>query len=63
MATFPPGTPVTIQRNCADYVVTEYGIARLPGKTIGQRAQKLAGIAHPDFCAELVKGAQRLYWA
>ncbi len=63
MGTLPPGTPVTIQRNCADYVVTEYGIASLRGKTIRQRAQELIAIAHPDFRAELEKEARRLYWA
>ncbi|MCL0048548.1 4-hydroxybutyrate CoA-transferase [Dehalococcoidia bacterium] len=63
MATLPPGTPVTIQRNCADYIVTEYGIASLRGKTIRQRVRELLGIAHPDFRAELEKEAKRLYWA
>lgn len=34
VAALPPGTPVTIQGNCADYVVTECGIASFRGKTI-----------------------------
>jgi acyl-CoA hydrolase len=50
-------TAVTIQRNCADYVVTEYGIAHLWGKSVRQRAQELIAIAHPDFRAELRKEA------
>ncbi len=62
MATLPPGTPVTIQRNCADYVVTEYGIARLRGKTQRERVKELIAIAHPDFRAELEEEAKRLYW-
>ncbi|MDP2718691.1 MAG: acetyl-CoA hydrolase/transferase C-terminal domain-containing protein [Dehalococcoidia bacterium] len=62
MSTLPEGTVVTIQRNCTDYVVTEYGIARLFGKTIRQRAQELISIAHPDFRAELTKAARSLYW-
>jgi 4-hydroxybutyrate CoA-transferase len=46
----------------ADIVVTEYGIARLKGKTQRERAMELIGIAHPDFRAELKKEAERLYW-
>ena len=57
-----PGTAVTIPRNCADYVVTEYGIARLRGKSLRRRAEELIAISHPDFRAELRKEAQRLYW-
>jgi 4-hydroxybutyrate CoA-transferase len=56
-----PGTAVTIPRNCADYVVTEYGIARLRGKSLRRRAEELIAISHPDFRAELRKEAQRLY--
>ena len=42
-------TPVTIPRYCTDYVVTEYGVARLKGKTLRERAEALVAIAHPDF--------------
>ena len=59
---FPEGTPVTIPRNCADYVVTEYGIASLRGKSIRQRAEELISIAHPDFRSKLKEEALRLYW-
>lgn len=62
MPTLPAGTVVTIQRNLADYVVTEYGIARLKGKPIRKRAQELIAVAHPDFRAELKKEAEKLYW-
>jgi 4-hydroxybutyrate CoA-transferase len=62
MPTLPPGTAVTIQRNCVDNVVTEYGLAQLRGKTARQRAEELISIAHPDFRAELKKEAQKLYW-
>lgn len=58
----PPGTIVTIQRNCADYIVTEYGIAHLKGKTRRQRAEELIAIAHPDFRSELGKEARKLFW-
>jgi 4-hydroxybutyrate CoA-transferase len=56
----PEGTVVTIQRNCADYIVTEYGIAHVRGKTLRQRALELINIAHPDFRAELKQKAQEL---
>ncbi len=58
--TLPPNTVVTIQRNLADNVVTEYGIARLKGKTLQQRAQELINIAHPDHRAALKKAAESL---
>jgi acyl-CoA hydrolase len=47
------GTHVTTSKNDIDYVVTEYGVARLRGKSAHQRAQELISIAHPDFRAEL----------
>jgi len=58
----PLGTIVTIQRHLAHYIVTEYGIAHLLGKTMRQRAEELISVAHPDFRAELRKEAQRLFW-
>ncbi len=47
------GAVVSTPRYCTDYVVTEYGIARLKGKTLRQRAEALISIAHPDFRAAL----------
>ncbi len=58
----PPGTAVTIPRYCTDFVVTEYGIARLKGKSLRRRADELIAIAHPDFRAELKKEAQKLLY-
>ena len=43
------GATVTTSRNDVDYVVTEYGVAKLRGKTLKQRAEALIQIAHPDF--------------
>jgi 4-hydroxybutyrate CoA-transferase len=43
------GSAVTTSRNDVHYVVTEYGIADLKGKTLRQRAEALINIAHPDF--------------
>ena len=54
------GAGVVTTRNHVRYVVTEYGIADLYGKTIRQRAQSLIGIAHPDFRADLKKQARAL---
>jgi 4-hydroxybutyrate CoA-transferase len=62
MPQFPAGTAVGIPQPLADYVVTEYGTAKLRGKTLRERANELIAIAHPDFRAELRKEAQKLYW-
>lgn len=43
------GAAVTTSRNDIDYVITEYGIAHLKGKTLKERAKALIAIAHPDF--------------
>ncbi len=45
--------PVTAIRNDVDYVVTEYGIARLSNLAVEKRAEALIAIAHPDFREEL----------
>jgi len=58
----PEGSLVTIPRQFADYVVTEYGIASLAGKSHRERAEELIAIAHPDFRAELKKEARKLFW-
>lgn len=47
------GAAVSTSRNDVDYVVTEYGIAALHGKTLKRRAKALIAIAHPDFRDEL----------
>ena len=47
------GQVVTTSRHDVDYVVTEYGIAKLKGKTVRDRARALISIAHPDFREEL----------
>jgi 4-hydroxybutyrate CoA-transferase len=56
------GAGVVTTRNHVRYVVTEYGIADLYGKTIRQRAQALIGIAHPDFRDELSYWAGELHY-
>jgi 4-hydroxybutyrate CoA-transferase len=56
-----PGSVVTALRAFVDYVVTEYGIAELRGKTLKQRAAALIEVTHPDFREELKKEAKRIY--
>ena len=62
MPTLPQGTPITTLRYCTHYVVTEYGIADLRGKSVRNRCEELISITHPDFRAELRKEARKLYW-
>ena len=49
------GAAVTTSRNDVDYVVTEYGVVALKGKTLRQRAESLIRIAHPDFRERLLE--------
>jgi 4-hydroxybutyrate CoA-transferase len=58
-----PGGVVTVPRTYVDYVVTEYGIATLRGKTLKERARELVSVSHPDFRADLAKQAAELYGA
>ena len=55
---FTEGDIITTPRTQAPAIVTEYGIAALPGKTTWQRAEALIGIAHPDFREELIRAAE-----
>ena len=52
-----PGSVVTTGKNDVDNVVTEYGIARLHGRSISDRAKQLISIAHPKFRSELTDQA------
>ena len=52
-ATLDHGASVTTSRNDIDYVVTEFGIAALRGKTVRERMEALVNIAHPDFRSEI----------
>ena len=61
-AMLKPGAGVVTSRNHVRYVVTEYGVADLYGKTIRQRAQQLIRIAHPHFRVELSKQARDLHY-
>jgi len=54
------GTHVTTSKNDVNYVVTEYGVAQLRGKSARRRAQELIAIAHPDFRGALADQARRM---
>lgn len=54
---FPAGTIVTAPRTDVMFIVTEYGMVNLKGKSVAERARGLIGIAHPDFREELDRQA------
>ncbi len=56
----PEGTAVTLHRSHLDHLVTEYGIARMRGRTVRERVRNLIAVSHPDFRAELTSQAQKL---
>ncbi len=58
--TLSAGSIATDPRTCVQYLVTEYGIADLKGKTIWQRAEEIIAIAHPDFRDELIAEAEKM---
>lgn len=57
---FEPGTPVSLSRTMVEYVVSEYGIAVLAGKSVQERARELVNIAHPAFREELEYQAKEI---
>lgn len=58
----PAGSPVTVPRSFADYVVSEYGIAHLKYKSRRERALELISIAHPDLRNELRTSLKRVFY-
>jgi 4-hydroxybutyrate CoA-transferase len=56
-----PGAAVTTSRCDVHYIVTEYGIADLRGKSIKERAGQLIAIAHPDFREHLNKELNKIH--
>lgn len=58
VSTLKPGAGVITNRADVHYVITEYGIAQLYGKTIRQRVYELVNIAHPNFREDLLKYAR-----
>ena len=62
VAMLKQGAGVVTSRNHVRYIVTEYGVAELYGKSIRQRAQSLINISHPMFREELEHKAKELCW-
>ena len=56
----PLGSPVTIPRHDLDYVVTEYGVAHMRGRSIRERVLAMINIAHPDVRDELLFEAKKM---
>ena len=57
-----PGAGVVTSRGLVRYVVTEYGVAFLHGKSIRERAKALIEIAHPKFREELYEYCEKIKW-
>ena len=57
MPALQPGAGVVNSRGDVHYVVTEYGVAYLHGKTLRQRTEALIEIAHPAFPDDLLAAA------
>ena len=55
------GAAITTSRNDVDYIVTEYGVAHLKGKSLRERALALTAIAHPNFRPELEAECKRRF--
>jgi len=56
---FGPGAVITTPRHQVDVIITEYGAAELEGRTVRERGEALAAIAHPQFRDELLAAAER----
>jgi 4-hydroxybutyrate CoA-transferase len=61
VANLTEGAPVTTSRCDVNYIVTEYGVAQLRGKTLRERAQQLIAIAHPKFRKELAEEYEKRF--
>jgi acyl-CoA hydrolase len=60
VSTLTPGNVVTTPRTDVMYVVTEYGMVNLKGRSVPERAKALIGIAHPDYREALAREARAL---
>jgi 4-hydroxybutyrate CoA-transferase len=55
------GAVVTTSRYDIHYIVTEYGIANMRGKSVKERARLLIDIAHPNFHSELYEALEEIH--
>ncbi|HHP7236641.1 MAG TPA: GNAT family N-acetyltransferase [Desulfobacterales bacterium] len=62
VADLSEGAGVITLRADINFVVTEYGIAQLRGKSIFQRVIELAQVAHPKFRADLIESAKQFHY-
>ncbi len=60
--TLTAGSGVVTSRGHVHYVVTEYGVASLRGKSIRERALELIRVAHPKFRPALLEEVRKHYW-
>ena len=56
-----PGSMVTSTNHDVDYIVTEFGIAKLRGKTMKERAKALIAVAHPNFTQMLIDAYEQRF--
>ncbi len=61
VAELTPGSGVVTTRGHVHTVVTEFGVAELHGRSVGERARALIAVAHPDFRDELRSAAVRTH--
>lgn len=62
VAGFKPGSGVNTGRGDVHYVITEYGIARLRGRSIRERVLNMVEVAHPDYREKLLADAHHWGW-
>ena len=53
---------MTIPRNYVDYIVTEYGVARMKGRSVLERTRQMIAIAHPAVREELTYYAKQQFY-
>lgn len=58
VAAIPAGSTVSAPRTMIQYVATEYGVVKLSGLSLRERAQAMISVAHPDFRQELSQYAE-----
>ena len=62
VATIPGGSTISAPRGMVQYVATEYGVAKLSGLTLRERAEAMIQVAHPAFRQELAEYAEKNFF-